>query len=120
MKSTARSKSRRAYWQAHLERAGTLKMSLAEYGRTRGLSVQSLYNARHASAGKPREIQSSAATQTAAGVRPFVAVALASQPSSAPAMACRIQLRDVVIECARLPEAVWLAALARGAADVVP
>jgi len=120
MKSKAKVASRREHWRSHLQRARTLKMSLAEYCRRHGLKVQSLYNARHAQSGKQRRAGASGARQKqAAGMGRFVAVELAAPASSTPGSGCRIQLRDVVIECAQLPEAVWLAALARGAADAV-
>lgn len=120
MKGKSKRGSRQAHWQAHLERARSLRLSLAAYCRTRGLNVQSLYNARHARSGKQgRTAPSEARQKKAGGMRRFIAVELASMPSSAPGASCRIQLRDVVIECATLPEAEWLAALARGAGDAV-
>jgi hypothetical protein len=121
MRSKSKRRSRQAHWQAHLERARTLKMSLAAYCRSRGLSVQSLYNARHELSGKPPRTGTNGARQKkASGMNRFVAVELAStRPPIASGSACRIQLRDVVIECATLPEVEWLAALARGAANAV-
>jgi hypothetical protein len=95
-------------------------MSLAAYGRSRGLSVQSLYNARYELLGKQGRSAANAGRQKkAGGMNGFVAVELASSASSACGSGCRIQLRDVVIECAKLPEAVWLVALARGTADAI-
>jgi hypothetical protein len=117
MRSKAKVASRREHWQSHLQRARTLKMSLAEYCRRRGLKVQNLYNARHELSGKQR--RGGARQKQAACMSRFVAVELAVPSSATPGSGCRIQLRDVVIECAQLPEAVWLAALARGAADAV-
>lgn len=118
MKSKAKVASRQEHWRSHLLRARTLKMSLAEYCRRRGLKVQSLYNAQHELSGKQRRSGAGAAKRKQpVGIGRFVAVELAAPSSTTPG--CRIQLRDVVIECATLPEAVWLAALARGAADAV-
>jgi len=119
MKSKAKVASRQEHWRSHLQRARILKMSLAEYCRTRGLKVQSLYNARHELSGKQRVGAGGARQKQAAAMSRFVAVELAAPASSTPGSGCRIQLRDVVIECAQLPEAVWLVALARGGADAV-
>ena len=121
MKTSVKPTVRQAHWLSHLQRARSLGLPLAEYCRARGLNVQSLYNARHELSGKPRGAQLAAAPRKVAakGSR-FVAVELASTPMGAVGPACRIQLRDVVIECADLPPAGWLLGLTKGAADVVP
>lgn len=112
---------RQAHWLSHLERARSLKLPLAQYCRSRGLNVQSLYNARHELLGKPQRGSVSGATgKTATKASRFVAVELAPTPMRVAGPVCRIELRDVVIECAHLPEAGWLLALSRGASDVVP
>lgn len=123
MKTPSKPTSRQAHWLSHLERARALKMPLAQYCRVRGLKVQSLYNTRHELSGKQRRAGASGRRRAQAGrASQFVAVELASAPSagSARASACRIQLREVVIECASLPEPGWLSALARGVGDAVP
>jgi len=117
MKTNAKPAGRQAHWLTHVERARALKMPLAQYCRARGLNVQSLYNVRHELSAKVRraDVSSSSPKKT---THPFIAVELASPTPSG--SACRIQLRDVVIECAGLPEPAWLWALSRGAGDVVP
>ncbi len=116
MKRNAKRTARQEHWLSHLERARALKMPLAEYCRARGLKVQSLYNARHELSGKGRgSVARGQARKKSASGR-FIAVQM---PASAPGSSCRIQLRDVVIECAGLPEAAWLLALSRGAHDAV-
>ena len=112
---------RQAHWLTHLERARILKLPLAQYCRARGLNVQSLYNARHEQSGRPRRADGKAPPRKSAGrASRFVAVELAATSMRVSGPACRIQLRDVVIECAELPEAGWLWALSKGAADAVP
>jgi hypothetical protein len=123
MKTPSKPTSRQEHWLSHLRRAQALKLPLAQYCRARGLKVQSLYNARHEQSGKRRRAGASGRTRAQASVASrFVAVELASLPSpeGTRGAACRIQLREVVIECASLPEAAWLSALARGAGDALP
>jgi hypothetical protein len=119
MKTDVKPTSRQEHWLSHLERARALKMPLAQYCRRRGLNVQSLYNARHKLSGKRRDL-SRPIRKKAAGASRFIALELSGMAAAAPASVCRIQLHDVVIECARLPEAAWLSALARGVGDAVP
>lgn len=117
MKTKAKRTARQEHWLSHLERARALKMPLAQYCRAQGLNVQSLYNARHELSGKAvRTMVSGQARKSSASASPFIAVQM---PGAALGLSCRIQLRDVVIECSRLPEAAWLLALSRGAGDAV-
>jgi hypothetical protein len=114
---------RQAHWLSHLEQAQSLKLPLAQYCRSRGLNVQSLYNARHELLGKSRGVSGRARTRKAVTkASRFVAVELAPTPMAmrVSGPACRIELRHVVIECAQLPEAGWLLALSKGVSDVVP
>lgn len=120
MKTNVKPTARQAHWLSHLERARTLKLPLAQYCRARGLNVQSLYNARHEQSGKPRGAAGRQTRRAVAKVSRFVAVELSAPPVPVAVPACRIKLRDVVIECGHLPEASWLLALSKGAADVVP
>jgi len=121
MSKNVKPTARQAHWLSHLERARALKVPLAQYCRARGLKVQSLYNARHEQSGRLRGADGNAAPRKAAAkAGRFVAVELAATPMCESGPACRIQLRDVVIECANLPEAGWLLALSKGAADAVP
>ena len=121
MNTNVKPTARQAHWLSHLERARILKVPLTQYCRARGLNVQSLYNARHEQSGRARRVDGGRARQKrAAKAGRFVAVEFAATPTHVSGPACRIQLRDVVIECASLPEAMWVAALARGAGNVVP
>lgn len=121
MKTEVRPTSRQGHWLSHLKRAQALKIPLAQYCRARGLNVQSVYNAKHELSGKRRGAGASGrGRKKAAGASRFIALDLSAMPAATPASACRIELRDVVIECARLPEASWLSALARGLGDAVP
>ena len=121
MKATPRKLTRRqGEWLSHLRRAEAHKMSLAQYCRAHGLSVQSLYNARYELAQRQRRSTASKpAPKKSRSKNPFVAVQVAPSPA-VPAAACRVQLRDVTIECASLPSPSWLAQLAMGAAHAVP
>lgn len=119
MKTTVKPTVRQAHWLSHLERARSLGVPLAQYCRSRGLNVQSLYNARHELSNKPRR-GGGQPRRAAARASRFVAVELAATPTAVSGPACRIQLRDVVIECSELPQAGWLLALSSGAANVVP
>ena len=116
MKTHKKPTARQAHWLSHLERARILKLPLAQYCRARGLNVQSLYNTRHEQSGRPRGANGNAAPRKAAGKGDrFIAVELTeAAPMRAAGPACRIELRDVVVECADLPEARWLLALSKG------
>jgi hypothetical protein len=122
MKSNARKLTgRQQQWLLHLRRAEAHKTPLAQYCRAKGLNVQSLYNARHELLGKgKRRSASRLAASKSKGVNRFVAVRLAASPSPSSGVACRVQLKDVVIECASLPPSAWLAELAMGAIHAVP
>lgn len=126
MKTNVKPTVRQAHWLSHLERARGLGLPLAQYCRARGLNVQSLYNARHELSGKPprgvvRGAEVSGTPRKVVGkAGRFVAVEMSATPVRVSAPACRIQMRDVVIECADLPQAGWLLALTKGVADVVP
>jgi hypothetical protein len=104
MKTDVKPTSRQEHWLSHLKRARALKMPLAQYCRARGLKVQSLYNARHELSGKRRGV-SKPVRKKAAGAGRFIALELSGMAAAAPASVCRIQLRDVVIECATSPSA---------------
>lgn len=111
---------RRQQWLTHLRRADARKMSLAQYCRAQGLSVQSLYNARYELARQQRRSTASKpAPRKSRSTSPFVAVQMAASPA-VPAAACRVHLKDVTIECASLPSPSWLAQLAMGAPHAVP
>lgn len=120
MKTTLKPTVRQAHWLSHLERARSLGLPLAQYCRSRGLNVQSLYNARHELSSKPRSAGGDSAPRRAVKASRFVAVELSATATHVAGPACRIRLRDVVIECAELPQAGWLLALSSGAANVVP
>lgn len=112
---------RQQQWLTHLRRADARKMSLAEYCRVQGLSVQSLYNARYLLTQKRRRSRASKpAPKKPRSTSRFVAVQVAPGPT-VPAVACRVHLKDVTIECASLPSPGWLTQLATGGAPhVVP
>lgn len=117
MKANPRELTRRQEgWLTHLRRAEARKMSLAQYCRAQGLSVQSLYNARYELA---RQMASKPAPKKSRSTNPFVAVQMAPSPA-VPSAACRVHLKDVTIECASLPSPAWLAQLAMGAPHAVP
>lgn len=97
---------RQRQWLSHLRRAEARKMPLTQYCRAQGLSVQSLYNARY------ELTQKRSASQ-------FVAVQMAASPA-VPGGACRVHLKEVMIECASLPSPAWLAQLAMGVPHAVP
>lgn len=121
MKATPRKLTRRqGEWLSHLRRAEARKMPLVQYCREQGLSVQSLYNARYELARQQRQSTASkAAPKKSRSTNPFVAVQIAPSPA-VPAVACRVRLKDVVIECASLPPPAWLAEFATGAIHAVP
>jgi hypothetical protein len=120
MKRKVKPGERQGHWLSHIEQAQAMKVSLAQYCRVRGLNVQSLYNARHELSGNAKAgVASSLPGKTAA--KRFVAVDLTALPAAlTPSTVCRIQLGDVVIECASLPCVQWLSALARGVGHAVP
>ncbi len=102
----------------HVRRAQARKMPLTQYCRANGLNVQSLYNLRSRLArteSRPRP----AVPKKRKPVTPFVAVRVAAPvaPSSA---ACRLQVKDWVIECASLPSPEWLSGLMAGDTHAVP
>ena len=121
MKANRRDLTRRQReWLSHLRRAEAGKMSLAQYCRAQGLSVQSLYNARYELTQPERRSRASKpAPKKSRSTSPFVAVQMAPSPA-VPAAACRVHLKDVTIECASLPSPAWLAQLAMGAVHAVP
>jgi len=121
MKANPRKLTRRQReWLSHLRRAEARKMPLAQYCQAQGLSVQSLYNARYELTLRGRRsMASKPAPKKSRSTNPFVAVQMAPSPA-VPAAACRVRLRDVMIECASLPPPAWLVGLARGATDAVP
>ena len=117
MSKKVKAKGRRAHWLSHLERARALKVPLTQYCRDRGLSVQSLYNVRHEQLMRDRGAEGKAVARKAKA-KAFVAVEVVPTPPRALSAACRIQLREVVIECTHLPEVAWLIALSKGVHDV--
>lgn len=107
-------------WLTHLRRAEARNMPLAQYCRAQGLSVQTLYNARYElKHQKARRLTASMPAKQSRSTHSFVAVQLAPSPA-VPAAACRVQLKDVVIECASLPPSAWLVGLATGAPHAMP
>lgn len=112
---------RQQQWLTHLRRAEDRKMSLAEYCRAQGLSVHSLYNARYLLTQQRRQSTASKpAPKKPRSTSPFVAVRVTRSPA-VPAVACRVRLKDLTIECASLPSPEWLAQLAMGGApDAIP
>lgn len=96
-------------------------MPLAQYCRVKGLSVQSLYNVRYELSRKgERGSASRPKARKTKAVDKFVAVRMSPTPRVSPGAACRVHLKDVVIECANLPPAEWLTGLATGATRAVP
>jgi len=122
MKTNARTLTgRQRRWLLHLRRAEADKTPLAQYCRAKGLNVQSLYNARHELLGRgKRRSASRLSASKSKGVNRFVAVRLAASPAQSCGVVCRVQFKDVVIECASLPPSAWLAGLAREATHAVP
>lgn len=111
---------RQRQWLSHLRRAEARRMPLTQYCRAQGLSVQSLYNARYELAQKGQPAAAAKpAPKKSRSTSPFVAVQMVPSPA-VPAAACRVQLRDVTIECASLPSPAWLAQLAMGVPHAVP
>lgn len=112
---------RQQHWLLHLRRAEADKTPLAQYCRAKGLNVQSLYNARHELLGKgKRRSASRLAASKSKVVNRFVAVRLAASPAPSSGMVCRVQFKEVVIECASLPPPAWLAGLATEVTHAVP
>ncbi|MGH8632663.1 MAG: IS66 family insertion sequence element accessory protein TnpA [Burkholderiales bacterium] len=103
----------------HVRRARARKLSLAQYCRAEGLSVQSLYNLRHQLSAKSGRGQGAAAARKPKPRSRFIAVQVAPAPEVAAAAACRLHLKGWVIECASLPPTVWLAGLMAGDLNAV-
>ena len=103
----------------HVRRARARKMSLAQYCRTKGLNVQSLYNLRHQLAEKSSARHKAPAKKSKPEGK-FISVQVAAAQTAAPGAACRLHLKGWVIECASLPPTAWIAGLMAGGADAVP
>jgi len=103
---------------AHLRRAQSREMPLAQYCRARGLNVQSLYNLRHQLSGRNRP-RSGAAVKKSRPADKFIAVQVAQAAAAPSSAACRLHLKGWVIECASLPPTAWLTGLMAGDADAV-
>ncbi|NDV14097.1 IS66 family insertion sequence element accessory protein TnpA [Crenobacter caeni] len=92
--------NRSQFWAAHLTAIERESITTKAYAEQEGLSVSALYDWRkrlHAEAG-------------GAG-NPFVAVRL---QTDLPPVACTLAIGDALrLSCASLPDATWLAALAR-------
>jgi hypothetical protein len=105
----------------HLQSAQELGISVREYAKRRGVSVQGLYNGKFqlvrkgVMAGRAQAV----ATQDKRGA--FVGVRIAPAPgAAATAAACQIRHPSGwVIECASWPEASWMAALFAGGSHAV-
>lgn len=103
----------------HVRRAQARKMSLAQYCRAEGLSVQSLYNLRHQLSGKSGRRHGASAAKKPKPTSRFIAVRVAPATATAVAAACRLHLKGWVIECASLPPTTWLAGLMAGDLNAV-
>lgn len=115
-RSRKRTKSKQA-WLKHVERAQARGIPLAQYCRERNLSVQSLYSARHQFAKQQR---SAAARKKPRSAGKFVEARLATTEPAPASMACRVRVKDCVIECAALPPPSWLTGLMAGGTDALP
>jgi len=86
-------------WAEHLAGAAREGKSLSQYAREHGLSVSSLYMARHQSRG------GSTRTNRGARTSPFVPIKVSASPPST--SGARLQARlpnGVIVECAIAPE----------------
>jgi len=121
MKTTLKQLTRREQaYLAHLRRAQAGKAPLAQYCRSRGLNVQSLYNLRH-QLSKRTGRRSGASAKKSPPAEKFIEVQIAAAQVAPSGAACRLLHRQGwVIECASLPPPAWLAGLVAGDADAVP
>ena len=117
MKKTSRQLMQReeAYLD-HVRRAQAGKVSLAQYCRTKGLNVQSLYNLRHQLSGKNLAQPKTPAKRSKSQSK-FISVQVAAAETVSPGAACRLHLKGWVIECASLPPTGWIAGLMAGGCD---
>lgn len=120
MKRTRRTKriQREQQLLAHIRRAQACKMPLAEYCRSRGLNVQSVYNLRYRLRGGSGTRSAAAGPRSRKPADAFIAVRVAT-PAAPAATACRLQVKGWVIECASLPPPTWLAGLMAGETDAM-
>lgn len=100
----------------HVGRARERKQTLAQYCRSVGLKVQSLYNARYQvkrkGAGAQRAVQGSAARSAFIALR--VPVTATPTVVGTPSV-CRVQHPSGwVIECASWPQAAWIRECVQG------
>ena len=104
----------------HVRRAQARKMSLAQYCRVKGLNVQSLYNLRHQLAKKsPARLKAPAEKPRPRPGSKFISVQVAAAQTTTSGAACRLHLKDWMIECASLPPTAWIAGLMAGGSDAV-
>lgn len=101
---------------AHVRRAQARKVPFAQYCRTNGLKVQSVYNLRSRLAHSHSTRRQVRVSKEEKRAGKFIAVRVAS--TMAPSVtACRLQRKGWVIECASLPPPAWLAGLMTGDCD---
>jgi hypothetical protein len=109
--------------EAYFEHVGQAKaqgLSLKEYCEKLGLNVRGLYSVRRVLVQKgvlPRTLPPREPKTKKVGSGKFVAVRVAETGTNG-AQVCRVHHRSGwSIECGRLPEAAWVAALIKGAED---
>lgn len=101
----------------HLRRSQERKLTLRQYCRDEGLSVQRLYSLSHQLRRKRGQVpvQGTAKTDKPAG--DFVAVRMVPSPAAAPGAGtvCRLRAPNGwVVECASWPQASWMSQFLNG------
>ena len=117
MKTTQSKLTRRnQQYLEHIRQAKAQRLTLAQYCRATGLSVQCLYNLRHQLNREGTRSQRAGEVKQPEQRSDFIAVRVQPTPA-APAAAGVCQLRHPsgwVLECASWPQAAWISAFVNG------
>jgi hypothetical protein len=108
-------------WLTHLRRAQTQGTTLVEYGRSAGVKVGSLYEAKRQLARRGIRIGDSSAGAPADPAGEFIAVRVAPSPVRSAELVCRLRHPSGwEIDCASWPQAAWMAELFGGGSHAAP
>jgi len=108
-------------WLAHLRRAHAQGTTLVEYGRSAGVKVGSLYEAKRQFARKGIRLEDSSAGAPADQAGEFIAVRVAPAPVRSAELVCRLRHPSGwEIDCAIWPQAAWMVELFGGGPHAAP